>query len=453
MGTRFRSILVNAAIVIVSTMIALSAIEGSYRYYLYASTSRLEEKRLAPAVNPRFDVFWPSLYSYADYGYDYTPGATVRFATIANGKIWDCQFTKISARGEHPAMASAHRWKPVPRWDGSFGPYVDTPYDEAALKIVVFGGSFSVHWPDMLQYRLEMMLEKPVRVIRLARDGFGLLQMIDQAKVKMKELKPDLAIIPFALSNLWQPRAWRIPYFRDGIHQTIISLKATTEPDYLTSSSNIGALMNPKVTDDWCRSVAERRSKPGFDGLDAEKEPLLTEFNEQHDTLRNLAAARPFAVDFLSTEVSFVYNRIVHGNVFYDMTLYAERTLYGPITISRYEDDPILVESVRAINALKIPYQLVVLPRFDLEGTAGKEYVFGRRGVPGEQEKSLLESLERVTGKKVLNLGRFLDPNRHDMSKLYNSPQNPHPTRLGYELYAEFLANVLVNELGVGKDD
>ena len=82
----------------------------------------------------------------------------------------------------------------------------DVEYDRADLKILVFGNSFAGAWPDLLQYRLEQKTGLRVRVLNFARDGIGVMQMIDAAAHHVPQFKPDIFLVAVTTTSVVTPR-------------------------------------------------------------------------------------------------------------------------------------------------------------------------------------------------------------------------------------------------------
>jgi hypothetical protein len=106
-----------------------------------------------------------------------------------------------------------------------------------------------------------------------------------------------------------------------------------------------------------------------------------------------------------------------------------------------YAGDSRFIENVNYINQSNIPYYIIHLPTY--EDLKAGEYELG------EQEQSLFESFQEVTGKQIIN---FIDyasshdsTNLEDPEKLFMSPYDRHPSLQGIRFYAEVVSEILIS--------
>jgi hypothetical protein len=157
------------------------ALEAGYRGYLYASFPDRFEPPPIGTVQANDASMWRF---NARVGYEYVPSQTITTTTVVAGKVSGCGQTA-------PVNA-----------EGNIGPTVPD-YDTAELKVALFGDSFSASsldgmtWPALLQDRLESITGNRTRVLNLARDGYGVLQMFELAAAKIREVRPHLVIFAF----------------------------------------------------------------------------------------------------------------------------------------------------------------------------------------------------------------------------------------------------------------
>ena len=69
----------------------------------------------------------------------------------------------------------------------------------------------------------------------------------------------------------------------------------------------------------------------------------------------------------------------------------------------------------------------------------------------GEQEQSLFESFQEVTGKQIINFIEYApghdSNNLEDLEKLFMSPYDRHPSLQGIGFYAEGVSEILITLL------
>jgi hypothetical protein len=95
---------------------------------------------------------------------------------------------------------------------------------------------------------------------------------------------------------------------------------------------------------------------------------------------------------------------------------------------------------VNYINQSNIPYYIIHLPTY--EDLKAGEYELG------EQEQSLFESFQKVTGKQIIDFFEHAPSqdsnNLEDLEELFISPYDLHPSLQGIRLYAEVVGEILI---------
>jgi hypothetical protein len=127
-----------------------------------------------------------------------------------------------------------------------------------------------------------------------------------------------------------------------------------------------------------------------------------------------------------------VYNDPFHGFI---------PSLIPRFSENSYAADSRFIENVNQINQSNIPYYIIHLPTYE-DLKAGEHKL-------GEQEQSLLESLQEVTGKQVINFLEYASShdsnNPEDLEKLFMSPYDRHPSLQGIRFYAEVVSDILIS--------
>jgi hypothetical protein len=305
-------------------------------------------------------------------------------------------------------------------------------YDGAALRILVFGDSFTsmghegVTWTDLLQDRLEARLGVPVSVVNFGRDGYGLLQMFDLAAIQVERLKPDYVLFAFITDDLGRSRSWWWGDEESGRLFRFESPPLRTDLAYAEEHGRDAALIDARATKEWFTTL-QARPDPA--------DPVLTALQERREALDK--ARRPVKPEVSDWTSSMLYNRIVHGHPYGAAGTGPSRPPFRTDLMDLGEDHR-FVAQVAKLNALGVPYDLVHFP-------IHPELVQGQyRFLP--QEATLHESLSRITGKMPVSLLSASLPaslGTDDPAGLFMLPDN-HPSAAGMAFYAEAVSEWVV---------
>jgi hypothetical protein len=360
------------------------------------------------------------MWRYSEpFGYEYVPDENITQATVQDGHVVGCQTAEYVNQ------------------QGNIGPSVPD-YATAAYKIVVFGDSFSASilngetWPSVLQSKLVEATRQRIRVLNLARDGYGVLQMFDLAAATTPKLKPDLVLFAFNSSALTRDRSWRVLIG----HGDDVRLVATTQasatpaPDVSTDF----AFLVPAATQEWCAAMLRRSPQAQRD------DPVLINLLRKRRYIEG--QDRPTAVaDLYDLKTSYVYDRLTHHDPFYAQWRKLRPGTNPTVGFADFRADPRLIRDVGTLKQTGIPYMIINLPlgislrdhqEFWLEGNA----------------ESLLKSLESVTGKRVQRLGPYLNIAPQDAMKLCLAADDCHPSEFGMQEYAGAVVQVIRPRLG-----
>jgi hypothetical protein len=199
-----KRVLSEIGIYLIAAVLGCVIVETGYRAYLLYKDPRMQLRPEANSALPPIGVYSRSMWRFdAAEGFQYVRDP-IFITHVANGRIAGCQIAPPINKYGSPGIA-----------EGS--------YEDAEVKLAVFGDSFSVFadpnnmtWVNYFQRLLQERLGRSVHVLNQARDGTGLLQMFDIAAHQVPKRKPDLAIIAFATNNMLAPRIWRIEKVIDG---------------------------------------------------------------------------------------------------------------------------------------------------------------------------------------------------------------------------------------------
>lgn len=306
----------------------------------------------------------------------------------------------------------------------------ETGYSSAAIKVLVVGDSFSasqrrgVTWPGLLQKELSERLEKETVVLNGARSGHGLLQMFDVASLLATEMKPDLVVVAFIADDLNRSRFWQEVRQIDGESRLVTSLVPGGQ-----GWVALGEMFEPRIDEEWCRRVVE---KGGTD------DPLLKDLNERFQRRKR---DNPSRIDYAALTSSFLYNRLVHGDPFFDVVGKAATPRFSWRDFRR---DDAMIRAIEELKSLPVTMVLVQLPEFeDFEAAA-----YQMTG----QQRALRTSLETLTGLPVNNLIDRGSRQRQPRS-LFLLPHDRHPSWEGLGWYARTIAVLLTDTLFTHSDD
>ncbi|MGC2080859.1 MAG: SGNH/GDSL hydrolase family protein, partial [Xanthobacteraceae bacterium] len=243
-----------------------------------------------PPADQLFTTWDTPMWRYSDrFGYDYVPAQDVTQAVVQNSHVVLCETEKYVNE------------------QGNIGPGV-SDYGRATYKILVFGDSFSASalngqtWPSILQAKLEEVTKRRVRVLNLARDGYGVLQMFDLAAAKVPELKPDLVIFAFNASALSRARSWRVLVGR-GDDVRFVTTTQNSEIPPLDLSTDF-ALIAPAATRKWCANMLHQSPQA------QERDPVLINILRKRRYIEGengpMAIASVYGV-----RSSYVYDRLI----------------------------------------------------------------------------------------------------------------------------------------------
>lgn len=384
-----------------SILLTLVSVELVYRVYLSVGVSQKTDDYLV------FDD-WITEYN-REFGYSYVANRSFIRVYVKNGYPVTCNEIIINELGNTDKIKGV--------------------YEEADLKILVFGDSFTANtyhkgptWPDLLEDKLEARLSKKVNVVNFGRDAYGVLQMFDLASVKVEQFKPDLVVVAFITDDLFRARIWNTVKYINGEKRVFTLIGPSEKVDPKTSPEV--AMLNPLVTKEWCESMLASPK---------EDDPLLEKLSDQFRRLKKEKGP----VDFTSFSTSFLFNKIVHGNPFHNLTKLSRIPLH---TLHSFDMDSRFVENVASLNQSNIPYYLVHLPRY--EELEAKRYILN------DKQEALLQSLQELTGQEIISLMEHYDMNSIDnLENLFAFPYDSHPSLQGLEFYAEATSEALTNRI------
>jgi hypothetical protein len=393
MGRPAKGSTASIVLIIASSAIALFTIEAAYRLYIF-----MIEEAIYPfeqvAQNREAVAFRgsPGLWKFdTDTGWRYRTEGYVG-GTIQNGAFDRCQVVRhFNDRGN----VGRRRGSPT----------------EDHLRGTLIGGRFAMGLDvqgrflhEALEERLRRSLRRQVWIENASRERYGLIQMIDMAVASIQQDSPDFIIIVFDDTSVLRPRRWRamkpsgngfsIPYSLDTAQEKFI---------HPNNADMLGVVVSDLVTREWCQNMMAAALNGDDDML--RYNPVVMALIEHRRSLRQSAFGRQ--IDFITNSHSFLYNRLVHQNVYRGVRhLRPGRARHQKLSIDNFAKDSKFVDAVRKLQASKIPYVIVRFPSANVDGNDGSsaETLDEER-----QLKALVDSLTRTTGKAIVDIGALLE--------------------------------------------
>jgi hypothetical protein len=432
------SALILLAIFILTTFLL---VELGYRFFLSWRLIAESKAKIGPDPAPTF-----GFYAYpAPWRFDEKLGFVYNENGWLSGNIVKGAFNGCGIGG------------PGNRYGNAFA--VHSNYETAALKILLLGSSFTmvgnkegllVH--DLLEKRLSERLGRPVSILNFSRDATGLLNSFDIARTKVPELKPDLLLFVLNTTQFEYQRHWRVVH-RDPHSPGMWRMSFSLDPDQRLPDRRRVILqphvISTDVTQEWCDRLTQAM-KAGDQKI-LHNDPMVRKLIATHLQLRYDLEMPLYAIDFYATDVSFVYNKLVHRTPYHRMKLYEENTIYAPLAIDDFGLDKQFVEDVEFVKNSGIPFLLIHIPTINEMGDRlNGNFDFGAYGMRADREQSLAASVERLTGKQIIHLYSYYDEaEKRNPLSLVHSPQDGHPSQKGVEVMAHALERLLIETLPV----
>ena len=426
---------------ITATLLALVLFEAAYRVHLAAKLENHNPLSYSPDESPSFTFLQPpGRWAYnADYGFDF-------ISDYLTGQIKDGVFSKcgrgnvINKRGNLASRPSR--------------------YDDADLKGLLVGSSYTMgssksglFFHEVLEDILAKKTSVSIGIENFSRDSFGVIQMFDMAVELVKTQKPDFVIIAFNTATLSMPRHWRtvLPH-KDGFYNFYFMIEPAGDNPTPQNSYIHRFVVNDKVTNAWCDDMMQAKKQGDTERL--ANDPVIRSLIERYNEILRNRHAPEISVDLTTLSRSFLYNRIVHGNTFWEMDIYGNQVnALHPLQIKRYDADEKYLKAVDTLKKSGIPVILIHIPAYPelLENSEWAATGYG--GLPKSQELSLALSLVETSGFTVESLlGRTGAP-REDAASLAVEAEGEgrdwHPNAKGIALFTNAISDLVIERLNL----
>lgn len=389
----FQSKLANALLVIVSCSVTFVCLEIAYRIFLKGQDAM------------QFSVHSNSVWDFdRDLGYSYRPQAHTDWATIRSGV---------------PVLCGSF----VSGLLGSPGKGLTSQQLAAGPRYIVLGDSFTamVHdgetWPDILSDKIKQQTTEAVPILNLARDGYGVLQMFDQAAKLLRDgYRPTALIIAITAADLLRARMWRMT--SEGTSSQDVFSSSVPSLEIKPTTHIRTTLIDGHVTRSWCE-----RSRASGKENDTSKEIiqalLATKLQDERRGLK-------LVINVLSVTQCYICNRILHADPLHGI---GRMTGHAYHNFNRFQDDPQFISDVLEIRKAGIPVWLVYLPVYPELRNARKQL--------DSQQQQLFESLAAEVN-RVIDLTPN-SPLEDSALPLTMMPYDSHPSHSGLAYYANQL--------------
>jgi hypothetical protein len=204
----------------------------------------------------------------------------------------------------------------------------------AGPRFIVLGDSFTAMvqggetWPDILSDKLEQQTAKTVPILNLARDGYGALQIFDQAaKLLRTGYRPTALIVAVTRADLLKARTWRMTIIRGSSQEVFTSNKPSLEINPKTHVRT--TLINPGATRSW-RDASRASGKENEVSREIVQALLTT---KRQDESRGLKAP----IRILSMTHCYLCNRILYEDPLHGVAPIASHAEH---TLNRFQGDP-----------------------------------------------------------------------------------------------------------------
>lgn len=416
----------DACFIAILLLVGLALTEAAYRVYLRHRLYADVAAKVADDPAPTFHAWaYPPPWRFdRDLGFTYRDGRWL-MARFNAGAFIGCD-----------TSLAGNRY-------GNFAP-IRGDYATADVKIAFFGSSYTLRdapgngdtATNLLQEALSRHLGKSVHILNYSRDSIGVLNMVDMARARLPIDRPDLIVFGFNTLSLIFQRNWRfVQESAPGTYRMYQTLQPSEE---VASKSTIltTQVISTKITQDWCDRMQAIRQQGG-DRAELRSDPTVVELVRIYNNVRRDQETPEIAVNFLTLRRSFILNFLLRRDPYYRVQIYAAKTIWGPIAIKSYREDPETVEAIGVLRNAGIPLRLLHVPSLaDLEkpGTI----VRGVSGVPAEQEAALIDSLEQLLGTKYEPLTNYYLPGELKTPlELVESKTDWHPNEAGTHALAE----------------
>ncbi len=393
----------NLVLALASIAISCVFAEVVFRVYLFQKIAKTEYDHLAFAVSDK--SYWQHDEAL---GFRYRPGVSADVCSIEDSLPVSVETVVFDRRGNSG---------------------IDVDNSDSEVRIAVVGDSFTqiqhdgITWPHLLQQTLRAQTGRKVAVLNYAREGYGLVQMIDQARLLIEE-KPDIILIVFISPDIVRSRFWRIEQKTPSGVDVFTSITPELQFDKPKTFVRT-ALVDPRATRAWAERMMATKDR---------KDPVLRSILDSYVRAKHDFNIARF--DVFSLRESYLLARLANPGA---QGVGPTNPLVG---YSNFAEDRRLIEAVTRLRQSNIPVYLIHLP-FYPELLKGKYLL-------NVQQAQLLGSLKAISEFPLLTI-LPLPPMGPEARSLIRTNRDTHPSRIGLDFYVEIVSRALFKDATFGR--
>jgi hypothetical protein len=388
-------------------------VEGGYRLFLLF---KYPERFRTTAIDAaEFSVWSASPWRYDPvYGYGYVPSLIVDNVHLKGGIVKGCGQFGIANE------------------QGNLGPPV-RDFADADFRVVVFGDSFAgayatgPAWTKMLGEKLQASLGRTVSVLNMARDGYGMPQIVALANGKLKELRPSLVIIAFNGPSLERARYWRTTVGAGDDIRLYSSVENSPNPDPETAADTAIVMASP--TRGWCEQQVKKSPQ------EQRRDPILEKILIKHRAIE--IKNRTPQANLFDLKASYVYDMVRYRNGFRSQWRSVLPSTNPQVTYDDYRDDPKFMADLAGVMNSGVPYLFAHI-------ALGKSISEGREFDLDNRSRNLMDSLRSITGAEIYKTTDFVLLSREEALNMCSSPSDCHPSEFGHKVYADAVSKMVL---------
>jgi hypothetical protein len=422
----------NIFMVLVVIILAYCCTELIYRARLHDQLLAAEWKKPEPDPTPDFRFFqYPhTVWRFdADEGWDYHD-------TWISGGVKDGAFDRFTV--EHPL--NEH---------GTVGK-LETRYEDADVKILVFGSSYTpAAITNLFQERLSKILGETVCALTFTKGSTGLLAFLDMARVRAEKYQPDMILFAISTTCLRiNRRGWVNHPVSEHFWRFYLSVEYTEDVHPKTHVLHNQTVITDLVTPEWGEAMLA--AKEAGDEKQLREDPvILAMIDEYHDI--QMEHTKPFISNrFRYGARPFLLTRLLGKDPMDGLDVIEKKFTGGDLAVKTnvYPTDPDFLEAVEYLKTNQFPFYIVHIPNLP-EVEAGTGILYKSIGFgPKPWDETIGNSIEEVIDDNIIYLAEYYEPEvRVEPLKLFGGVRDWHPSEEGESAQADALVNLYLNRL------
>ncbi len=422
----------NIWIVTIVIILAYCGAELAYRARLHANLLNTAWKKPEPDTTPDFRFFQ---YPHTTWRFDVDEG-------------WDYHDTWVSGGVKDGAFDWFTIENPLNE-HGTVGK-LETRYEDADVKILVFGSSYTpAEITNLFQERLSGKIGKTVCALTFTKGSTGLLAFLDMARTRVEKYQPDMILFAISTTCLRiNRRGWVNHPSSENFWRFYLSVEYTDDVNPKTHTLHNQTVITDLVTPGWGRTMiaAKETGDEEFLRDDPVIQAMIREYNDiQLEYTKPLLSTRIWEI----TRPCLIY-RMLGWDPLEGLDLIEPKFTGGDLAVKTnvYPTDPDFLEAVEYLKTNGFPFHIVHIPNLpEVEAGTGILYK-SIGGGPKPWNETIGKSIEDVIDDKIIHLAEYYEPEaRMDPLALFNGEHDWHPSKAGQSAQADALVNLYINRL------